>query len=123
MSAQLSFGTSAVGEKLLDRNENKLRYWSMQILEHSKMHRLRVVLVIFVLLGTTFLIAGHSHDDTENVHCAVCRFINNQAVVFTTAIGTAKTQAVDRTVGPMSVMPDLSADSLLFDLRAPPQAW
>ena len=52
----------------------------MQILEHSKMHRLRVVFVIFVMFGAAFLIAAHSHDDTEDVHCAVCRIINNQAV-------------------------------------------
>ena len=121
MSAQLSIENSAVGEKLLDLDENKLGYWSMQNTVNSKMNWFRVVFVIFVMLGAAFLIAAHSHDDTEDVHCAVCRVINNQALVCTTVIGTATLVAVDRTVVPTSVMPQLSAVSLLFDLRAPPQ--
>lgn len=93
----------------------------MQTLKHSKMHRLRVVLAIFVMFGAAFLIAAHSHDDTEDIHCAVCRIINNQAVICTTTFETAALAVVDRTIVPTSVMPHLSADSLLFDLRAPPQ--
>ena len=88
----------------------------MQILEHSKMHRLRVVFVIFVMFGAAFLIAAHSHDDTEDIHCAVCRIINNQAVICTTTFETAALAAVDRTVVPTSFMPHLSADSLLVAL-------
>ena len=116
MSAQLSIETSAVGEKLLDLDENKLGYWSMQNTVNSKMNWFRVVFVIFVMFGAAFLIAAHSHDDTEDIHCAVCRIINNQAVICTTTFETAALAAVDRTVVPTSFMPHLSADSLLVAL-------